>query len=339
MFRFSVDPKIIYAERIKGRRSIYLDTNAWSDLSERRTDTACRAYDAAAKAVLADTTVFPLAYATIIELLKRDVNDDSSHQADVMDVLSRGVTLRGYPHVRDLEVLGAYQFMTEGTSVLPTSEMFTVIACYISDIEIPAHGFPSEAGVIQITYPTVKWLQRVMRTPEFLAHEARTDEKYVSEISKKLDEAPTWATDGSGKLNAKKLRFEEHTSAFNNYILGSLHRLVGREGMELIRQRLDLFVTKPAGPAALASVVTAMPSIALSCEMHVQKTLARARTRKQDFYDHEHAARAIPYVDAFVTSDGGLLDLIRRSGVLSTHKCVILDGMVALADHLEALAA
>ena len=117
----------------------------------------------------------------------------------------------------------------------------------------------------------------------------------------------------------------------------NLPRLVGIEGLELIRQRLELFVTKPPGPAAVALVIAAMPSIALSCEMHVQKTLARVPTRKQDFYDHEHAARAVPYVDVFATADRGLLDLLRRSKSAIRSGCTILNGMPPLADYLERL--
>lgn len=71
--------------------------------------------------------------------------------------------------------------------------------------------------------------------------------KWVREISRKIDDVSNWATDGSGKLNAKKLRFEEHTAAFNSYIMGNLHRLVGLEGMQLIQQRLPLVVRNPAG--------------------------------------------------------------------------------------------
>lgn len=336
VFRFSVDPKLIYDERVKGRRSIYLDTNAWSDLSERGSSAAERAYVAAARAHVADLTLFPLAYATITELIKRDVNDDSVRQAELMDFLSRGVSLRGDPHVRDLEAMCAFQFMTEGASVPPTQEMFTIIACYLGDREVPAVGVRNDAGVIQLVYPTVRWLQSVMRTPEILEHEAQTDRKYVEEITKKMNDAPSWATDGSGKLNARTLRFEEHTAAFNKYVLANLPQLVGLEGMELITQRLQGHVKKP-GPAAVAAVVAAMPSIGLSCELHVQKLLARARTEKQDFYDHEHAARAIPYVDAFVTSDTGLLDLLRRAKVRKTHNCVILESMGALAQYLEEL--
>ncbi|HEX7709266.1 MAG TPA: hypothetical protein VF701_22620 [Thermoanaerobaculia bacterium] len=337
MFRFTVDPKIIYAERVKGRHVIYLDTNAWSDLSERRSDAAIRAYAAAVRAHTDGLTIFPLSYATITELLKRDVNADSLQQSDLMDLLSRGVTLRGDPHVRDLEVLCAFEYMTRGISMPPTAEMFTVIACYIADREIPAVGVSDRLGVMRVAYPTVRWLQQRMRTPELLEHETRTDEEYVRKISQKINDVPNWATDGSGKPNAKKLRFEEHTAAFNSYIMGNLARLVGLQGMQLLHERLPSIVRKPGGPAAVAPVIAAMPSISLSCEMSVQKMLSRTRTRKQDFYDHEHAARAIPYVDAFVTADTGLLDILRRAKVPSTHRCRILNGIAALADYLEVL--
>src|SRR5205085_1838895 len=95
MLGVSVDPKIIYAERVAGRRTIYLDTNAWSDLSERRTTDAKRAYGAAFAAHSRGLTVFPLAFATITEVLKREVNADSEAQVKLMDELSRGVSLRG----------------------------------------------------------------------------------------------------------------------------------------------------------------------------------------------------------------------------------------------------
>jgi len=36
MHKFPADPKRSYAERVEGPTRIYLDTNAWSDLSERR---------------------------------------------------------------------------------------------------------------------------------------------------------------------------------------------------------------------------------------------------------------------------------------------------------------
>jgi hypothetical protein len=337
MHRFSVDPALIFRERVEGRRRIYLDTNAWSDLSEGRTTSARRAYDLALSLHHVDATVFPLGYPTIAELIRREINADSARQAEVMDLLSRGVCLRGYDHVIDLEVLSAFAFMTKGMSGVPLSEIFTVLVCYISDREIPAVGAAGSSGVLKVTYPPLRWIQEHMRTPEVLNHEARTDARYVSETSRKVADASNWGGDRSGRLNAKTLFFEEHTAALTRYVFPRLERLVGVEGYALIYEHLQQHVTKAAGPGAASQVVSAMPSVALSCRMNVQRVLARARTRKQDYFDHEHAARAIPYVDAFVTSDGGLLDLIRRSKTTEAYRCTILRGMEALVTYLEVL--
>lgn len=94
------------------RAIIYLDTNAWSDLSERKTAKAeeanARALDAHAKG----RAIFPLSHSTIAEFLKRDVNDDSREQAYLMDQLSDSVTLRNGQHIRDL-ALGTYALIMD----------------------------------------------------------------------------------------------------------------------------------------------------------------------------------------------------------------------------------
>jgi len=105
MYRPIADPKRVYAERVVGKRTIYLDTNAWSDLSEGRSAVAQTTRDLALRAHMRGLAIFPLSYPTITELLKRQENADSRHQIDLMDTLSSGVTLRGGAHVRDLEVL------------------------------------------------------------------------------------------------------------------------------------------------------------------------------------------------------------------------------------------
>jgi len=343
MRRQIVDPKRVYAEHVFGRCSVYLDTNAWSDLSETRTDAARAAYDLALTAQSRGCAVFPLSYPTITELLKRDDNADSRRQTELMDTLSSGVSLRGGTHVRDIEVMCAFDFMTQGVTTTRRSEMFTIIPCYISDtsVEFPDGWTETEAdGMLEKLLqnrPGLRFLQQQMRTATFLENHEVTDEKYVREISRKRNDALDWAVDGSGKLSATKLRLEEHTFVFRKYILGNLPRLVGPSGMQMIVRNIENIVRKP-GPAALRSVVERMPSTWLSCEMNVHCTLsAKELTEKQDFYDHEHAALAVPYTDAFVTSDGGLLDLLRRVRASDRYDCRLLRGLPALSDFLEKL--
>ena len=70
-------PEQVFDERVCGRKVIYLDTNAWSDLAEAKTDDARFARALALKAVEARLAIFPVAFSTITELLRRDVNPDS----------------------------------------------------------------------------------------------------------------------------------------------------------------------------------------------------------------------------------------------------------------------
>ena len=157
------------------------------------------------------------------------------------------------------------------------------------------------------------------------------------EITRKRREALDWAVDGSGKLNADKLRDEEHIFVFKKYVMANLPRLVGSPGMELIQQNLERVVRKP-GRSALRSLVEKMPSTWLSCEMNVQRMLSTSdATEKQDFYDHEHAALAVPYTDAFVTSDGGVLCVLRKAHANDRYPCRLLRGVDALRTYLETL--
>jgi hypothetical protein len=338
MFRFKVAPRDFYADYVAGRHIVYLDINVWSDLTERRTTDADHAHNAARNALMRHAAVFPLAYATVVEILKRDMNPDSDAQIDFMDELSLGVCLRGDSHVRELEARCALEFVISGSSTAPVANMFTTTACYDVDREIEVDAAPNgndQSDVLRVTYPTLRFVQRRDRTPEFLQRHKTTDEKYVREVERKIRDAPTWAADASGKLDATKVRFEEHTAALNNYIVPHLSRLVRADALTRVRNELKTLATTPT---SLAPVIAAMPSIWLSCEMHVHRILAGTRrTCKQDFYDHEHAARAIPYVSAFVTSDRGLLDVLRRAKVASRYPCQILAGLPALSKYLASI--
>jgi hypothetical protein len=343
MERLAATPRKVFSERVGERVTIYLDTNAWSDLSEGRTDDAREALKLALRAHSRGLAIFPLACATVTEVLKREVNVASRHQSDVMDALSSGVILRNDAPVRDLEVLCAYRFLI-GEDSRPNhgDEMFTLTCCYEKDcwLQLP-DGYgeaKATAAVAKLTapcFPAMRWLQDSRRTPEFLDRQATTDVRYVSEITRKIKEAQTWAVDGSGRPNKNTLRFAEHKVVWHT-IKQSLRRLVGLQGFERVAQNLDR-VVKKSGASALRSIVETMPSIWLSCEMNVQRTLASGPTEKQDFYDHEHAALAVPYLHAFVSSDGGVFDVLRRARASDRYACRLVRGMSALRTLLETL--
>jgi hypothetical protein len=345
VFRRSVaSPERIFAERVAGKTVIYLDTNAWSDLSEAKTRDAGIARDLALQACSAGVAIFPLSTATITELLRRDINADSMAQAELMDTLSCGVAFRGHSHVRDLEILAAYEFMLTGRSEPPISRMFTITACYNADGRIVfPDGWSEENADLFMQklqehgFPGVRWLQKPMREPTYLAKNAATDEKYVREITRKRDDVTSWATDRSGKPNAKVLRAEEHTCVLNRYLLENLLRLVAPATFVRLAPSFKLI---QQDEKTLKEVVGAMPSVWLSCEINVQRMLATTRrTRQQDFYDHEHAVLGVPYTQAFVTADGGILDVLRKARASDRFACRLVRGMPGLSEYLGELAA
>jgi hypothetical protein len=343
MHRHFADPAAVHEERVRRRRVIYFDTNIWSDLSEAASDIARQALELSIRACINRNAVFPLSYALITEFLKREQNSDSARQADLMDLLSDGVTFRGWRHILDLEVLSTFEYMTGREVADRRSQLFTLVPCYIADGRIVFPDGWTEQGADEFMLhlrehrtPGLSFLQQHMRTMRYLENHDRTDDKYVREISEKRRAAAEWAADPSGKLNPAKLREEEHTFVFKRYIMENLPRLVGIQGMALVTQHLPQVVRKP-GRSALRNLVEQMPSTWVSCELNVQATLSRARkTEKQEFYDHEHASLAIPYADAFVTSDGELADVLRRIRP-TQYPCVVIRGTTDLLTYLAAL--
>jgi hypothetical protein len=342
--RYVAVPSTIYANRVQGKTAIYLDTNVWSDLSEEATDDARVARQLLLDAHWRGAVVCPLAFPTITELLKRAINADSMRQGDLMDVLSGGVTFRGPAHIREVETRAACDFMLSGQATSLVAQVFTITGCYESDkrVAFPDGWTDTEADeymskLEQGGSPSVRWLQASAREPEYLSLQATTDEKYVREISRKRSEATTWAVDNAGKLDATKLRLEEHTCVLNRYIMENAPRLVG--GRMFVRLVPHLY-RLGTDSRALKAVVAEMPSTWLSCEMNVQRMLANSLpTEKQDFYDHEHAALALPYTQAFVTSDGGILDILRKVRATKRFSCRLIRGITELRHYVAELAA
>lgn len=344
MRRAFIRPSSVYEERVKHSRTVYLDTNIWSDLSEAKTGTAQEALRLATELVISRRVIFPLSYALVTEFLKRERNIDSERQADLMDLLSDGVTFRGWKHILDLEALSVFEYMVSRPSSDRCKQLFTLIPCYVADggIMFP-EGWTQKGAddfmetLRQRAVPGLRFLQQHMQTSHYVATHQSTDDKYVREISRKRREASDWARDASGKLNAAKLREEEHTFVFKTYIMQNLPRLVGLEGMLLVSQNLTTIAPKP-GRSPLRRLVERMPSTWLSCEINVQATLAvGSETEKQHYYDHEHAALAVAYADAFVTSDGELVDTLRRIRTSDRYSCTIVRGISGLLTYLDDL--
>src|ERR1043166_1637300 len=95
-------PTAVFRAHIAGRRVIYLDNNIWIDLVEGKSALARETVELARIAQRSRSAIFPLAYASITELLTQPLGDNSRRQGYLMDELSDGVSLRGPGQIRAL---------------------------------------------------------------------------------------------------------------------------------------------------------------------------------------------------------------------------------------------
>lgn len=336
----AVDTAAVY-ERVKGRRLIYLDNNVWIDLAEAKTADAIEALRLARVARQSGRAAFPVSYPAVTELLRQPVTATSRLQAELMDELSEGLTIRAERHVVDLEVLRAYEYLMQGEWRDRHEQMFTTVVSYLADgsIEFPdgwsEHDAHELVELFRQAAPGVRWMQEYLPLEKLRTRYADGDRRYLDKIAtQNADLADFQNPDGS--LNAAKLRREEHTYVLKTYIIKRLPRLVGLAAMGLAIRKFE--EREKTGKSCLSKVIEVMPSTNLSCELHVQKRMDRdRRVREQDWHDHEHAVLGVPFCDVFITSDGELVDLLRRSRKVVNFRASVLKGLQALLQCLGSM--
>lgn len=334
-------PREIYWSRVAHRLVIYLDSNVWIDLAEGRTALAKETLDLARLAQTSGTAIFPLSYPSVTEFIRQQVNSTSRRQGHIMDGLSEFVSFRGEALIRDLEILGVYDFMMDGHVRSRVDEVFTATACYIGDgsLQYPPGWSEKDAAEMsrllkaELLTLGVGWYQEHLPLEDFRKRYDEGDKEWVDEVVSRREQALSVLTNSDGSPSAKKLRYEEHVYVLRNYILERLPTLVGLAAMMLATRKFEQRSPK-GSPAVLARVVETMPSVWLGCEMHVQRRLARDQVKRQDNFDHDHATLGVPYSDAFVTADSALLDLLRRCAVAKRYSCQLLRGLQGLRDYL-----
>jgi hypothetical protein len=329
-----VAPRTIYQDLVATRRVLYLDHNVWIDLADGTTAGARETLELATLAVNAGLLVCPVSYPAMTELLKQGKTRSSIRQAHVMDALCSGVSMRAERHIIDLEVGFAHAFMSDGEKTATRTDMFTAVGCYLADgtLEFPdgwdVAGATEMTEVIRRNLPSVTWMLEHLPVDDFRRRHTEGDKRYVALVGE-LNADLADFKDRRGKLKADALRLEEHTYVLKTYILPRLPRIVGLAGMITGLGKLQKRQLKP-GPSTLARIVEAMPSTNLSCELHVQRRLAGRSARPQDLYDQEHAVLGVPYSDAFGSSDGELLDLLRKARARERYGTRLLRGLAEI---------
>lgn len=344
------DPQRIYAERIGDRKIAYLDNNIWISLRDAGSARTCR--DACLAAVRDGLAIFPLSYAAVSELMAIPSVELRRAQADLMDSLSCGVTLRNPVVVFGLEAAALHRHLFHGAPpTLRRSEAFTSLPDYVGDgtLTIPAGTLRSEVERL-VRYwneenpaRSLRWLVDNASDAELSAKHTASMAEYRSRMDA-LQEARR-RDPRERKIDRNTATLRERVALFGAHVLPTLRNELLRDAqgdLQEFQRRLAAFTAEQGeGSAKRISRYfrSLLPSLEVSAQLHGARAVdLQRRTQHQDFWDIEHASLAVVYTDAFVSADGGLMSLLRLRSQPAAAKAVLLTSVDELGAWLDGLA-
>lgn len=315
------DPMEVYRTRIGERAIVYLDTNIWIELRDANTAEAERCRDACFRAVTDGRAIFPVSYASVSEVLENPVAELRTRQADLMDALSRKVTFRNSSLVYAIEGEAAYRFLFHGESVpLRRHEAFTSLPDHIGDgqMNFPAGWKPADIERFLSFYRTgdhcsVRWLVDHDKSAETRGRHASI-ETYAEQMDAQR-EAQRGQLFQGGKVERDTVAHDERIALFKSHVLPAMRRAgfaeKGLDSIEFVRAFREKH--GDGNRRRLRDVFrAAAPALEMLAQIYTRRALdVRRKTKKQDFWDNEHAGLAPVYADAFVTADGNLNEVLR----------------------------
>ena len=341
------DPATVFRERVKGRTTIYLDTNLWITLSDRKTPDARKAHEACLRGVADGRLLFPLSYAIVSELLEHPQNEERSAQATLMDALSLGVTFRAVELIYKLEAEVTYvRAFQERDAEVDGTLLFTSIPDHIGDsiLSIPAGSKPSQVAACLERlrtgpeYRSVHRLAGMLNLKDLQSHHRNSADTFVSLTTESIKRMSGFRK--GGKLDRERILLAERLMLFNEHVRPALvATLFDEVGPEKVAETMDQWNNRYGEGSAerLTQWFQGMPALELSAEVMAARSLNPARqVQRQDFWDNEHALLAPVYANAFATLDGGLTDILReRCKTPKRHGCQILMGLTDLMQFVK----
>jgi hypothetical protein len=347
-----VNPHEIYSCHVESRRVVYLDTNIWIRLTDARTQLSRECFTLCREAVRSGAVIFPLSYASISELLHQPPDAPREIQANLMDELSLGITFRSTAIIEKEESHSAFSFFaSEDYQPVPHSALFTYVVDYIGDGVIT---FPEGWTVAHIRAFVEQWRSapHIRSVSWFITHSNINEIKenheksakiYVNRLRETINQSSEHFRN-SGQFSRDRLRHEERMSLFNSIVLPSFRKIIIEhyDSDEVMGKIKTIFENFPkhhgrGGPKFIEKLFSLMPSIELFAQLMASRVMNPTRAvRPEDFWDIEHARVPAAYADAFVTEDGGLVDLLSsRSSIPKTQGCRIIQGLKSFADLLR----
>jgi hypothetical protein len=170
---------------------------------------------------------------------------------------------------------------------------------------------------------SLAWQVQHMDVARVQATHAEYDAKYVEAMTKQRE--GDLARRRSGRRpNRKTLVHLERVALFKQHVLPVCNRdLWNEHGMNGAAAARSLGVG--SAERLRDAFQRAMPSLELCANMmaHLSMDPAR-RSKRQDFWDFEHAAVAPVYADAFATKDGWLKDRVATARRIAPSRCAVV---------------
>lgn len=327
------------------RRLVYLDTNAWIELAEKKQDLAALCL----REVENGDVLFPLSYPTISELIEQPVVEQRRKVAELMDRLSGGVSFRPFESIRLLETDRAFQVLLgQAASAPEASRVLTWIVEYVGTASVTFDRNWDAAKAREFiehftAHPAVRsvcWI--VDHAPvEAMGNRHREAKvRYVDALSASIQRGAEAVAKLSGVARKTRLLREERAWVVNKIMAPRFTQtLLELYGIERLEEAVKALSAKlgEGNEERFATLMTVAPSVDLWCEIMAERVAnTTRRVRPQDLHDVDHALIGATYANIFVTRDRGLVDLITQRCTVSRRRGVtVAVGVDALAEHLK----
>jgi predicted nucleic acid-binding protein len=330
---------------LTARRLVYLDTNAWIELAEKKKDLAA----ACLREVENGTALFPLSYPTISELIEQPVVEQRRKVAELMDRLSAGVSFRPFPTIRLLEMDRAFRVLLGQPASAPEpSVVLSWIIEYVGTASVtfdPSWNAGKAREFIEHfkAQPAVRSVCWIVDHAPIDSMATRHDEakvRYVDALTASIQRGAEAVAKLSGAARKARLLREEREWVVNKIMAPRFTKtLLDVYGIERLEEAVKALSAKlgEGNDERFATLMTVAPSVDLWCEIMAERVANMARrVRPQDLHDVDHALIGAVYANIFVTRDRGLVDLItQRCTVARRRGVTVAVGVDALAEHLQ----
>lgn len=172
---------------------------------------------------------------------------------------------------------------------------------------------------------SVRWLVDHGPLEKMRQSHRNSGQRYVEEFFKGIDRGAKAVSHLSGPARRTRIIKEEWQWLVKKKLAPRIREIIiDLMGIDHVVDAVDALTLKlgEGSEKRLQEIMTIAPSLELTCEIMAARTSdTRRRVRPQDFHDVEHALVGAVYAHAFVTRDGGLVDLLRRCSVPSRRGC------------------